>query len=101
MTVANPMAFKVYNETIEGLKAHCQRYLHVLDSGKHVGNGCTTRLDHRRVNLCRSDVKDILSRIKITGELPNNNYMRIAMIHAYQYLRRLRDLCEDVSRRRD
>ncbi|RLU20752.1 hypothetical protein DMN91_007365 [Ooceraea biroi] len=95
MTVENPRAFEAYNETIRALKAHCTRYLHMLDTDKHEDKGGTTRLDHHRVNLCHNNVEDILDKIKITGELPNNNYMRIAMIHAYQYLRKLRDLCED------
>jgi len=91
-------AFQAYNETIRELSAHCTRYLYWLDTGKHEDNGGTTRLDRHRMHLCRSNVQDVLKRIKITGELPNNNYMRIAMIHAYQYLTELRSLYEDVSR---
>jgi len=92
-------AFQAYNETIRELSAHCTRYLHWLHSGKHEHNGGTTKLDRHRVHLCRGNVQAVLNRIKITGELPNNNYMRIAMIHAYQYLSELKSLCEDVSRR--
>ncbi|XP_072763326.1 LOW QUALITY PROTEIN: otoferlin, partial [Anoplolepis gracilipes] len=91
----HPTAFEVYNETIRTLKAHCTRYLYMLDIGKYEKKGGTTKLDRHRVSLCLKSVENILKRIKITGELPNNNYMRIAMIHAYQYLRKLRKLCED------
>lgn len=93
----NPIAFEVYNETIRALKAHCMHYLHALDIGNYENEGRTTELDRHRVSLCRKTVEDILKRIKINGELPNNNYMRIAMIHAYQYLKKLKNLCDDVS----
>ncbi|XP_071649969.1 otoferlin [Temnothorax longispinosus] len=95
MVMENPIAFEAYNETIRTLKAHCTRYLHALDIGRYENEGGTTQLDRHRVSLCRKNVEDILKRIKINGELPNNNYMRIAMIHAYQYLRKLRNLCDD------
>ncbi|XP_067216226.1 otoferlin-like isoform X2 [Linepithema humile] len=95
MAVESPITFDSYNETIRALKVHCTRYLHVLDTGRYEDEGGTTKLDHHRVNLCRKSIEDILKRIKINGELPNNNYMRIAMIHAYQYLEKLRSLCED------
>lgn len=94
----SPEAFEIYNEAMRALRAHCTRYLHVLDSGIYYDEGGTTKLDHHRVGLCRRNVEDILKRIRINGELPNNNYMRIATIHAYQYLRKLRNMCENVSR---
>lgn len=93
----NPTAFEIYNETISALKAHCTRYVYMLDIGKYEKKGGNTRLDRHRANLCLKSIENILERIKINGELPNNNYIRIAMIHAYQYLRKLRNLCEDVS----
>ncbi|XP_039312849.1 otoferlin [Solenopsis invicta] len=95
MARENPVAFVAYNETMHALKVHCTRYLHVLDTGKYEIEGGTTKLDRHRASLCRRSVEDILKRMKITGELPNNNYMRIAMVHAYQYLRKLRNLCDD------
>lgn len=97
MIMENPIAFEAYNETIRALKAHCARYLHALDLGRYEKEGGTTKLDRHRASLCRKSVEDILKRIKINGELPNNNYMRIAMIHAYQYLRKLWVLCDDVG----
>jgi len=97
MAVENPITYEFYNETIRALKVHCTRYLHMLDTGKYENEGGTTELDRHRVNLCHKNIKDILKRIKINGELPNNNYMRIAMIHAHHYLEKLRSLCEDVS----
>lgn len=97
MAVESAITFESYNETIRALKIHCARYLRVLDTGRYEDEGGTTKLDRHRVNLCRKSIEDILKRIKINGELPNNNYMRIAMIHAYQYLEKLKGLCEDVS----
>jgi len=97
MAIENPIAFEAYNETIRTLKAHCVRYLDALNTGKYENKGGNTKLDRHRMSLCRTNIEDILKRIKINGELPNNNYMRIAMIHAYQYLRQLRNLCDDVS----
>ncbi|XP_070528249.1 otoferlin [Cardiocondyla obscurior] len=91
----NPTAFEAFNETIRALKAHCMRYLHALDVGRFENERGTTKLDHHRVSLCRKNVEDILKKIKINGELPNNNYMKIAMTHAYQYLKKLRNLCDD------
>ncbi|XP_011064503.1 PREDICTED: otoferlin-like [Acromyrmex echinatior] len=95
MAVENPVAFEAYNETIRTLRAHCVRYLDALDTGRDESKVGTTKLDRHRASLCRKNVKDILTRIKINGELPNNNYMRIAMIHAYHYLKKLRNLCDD------
>ncbi|KAG5335930.1 OTOF protein, partial [Acromyrmex charruanus] len=95
MAVENPIAFEAYNETIRTLRAHCVRYLDALDTGRYESKVGTTKLDRHRASLCRKNVKDILTRIKINGELPNNNYMRIAMIHAYHYLKKLRNLCDD------
>lgn len=97
MATENPIAFEAYNETIHALKAYCTRYLHALDTGRHENKGGTTKLDRHRVSLCRKNVEDILNRIKINGKLPNNNYMRIAMIHAYQYFRKLKNMSDDVS----
>ncbi|EFN60493.1 Fer-1-like protein 4 [Camponotus floridanus] len=97
MATQNPTAFEVYNETIRALKAHCKRYLYILDTGKYEKKGGTTKLDRHRASLCLKSVENILERIKINGELPNNNYMRIAMIHGHQYLKKLRKLCEDHS----
>ncbi|XP_011877854.1 PREDICTED: otoferlin-like [Vollenhovia emeryi] len=95
MAMESPVAFEAYNETIRTLKAHCTHYLHALDIGRYENEGGTIKLDRHRASLCRKNVEDILKRIRINGELPNNNYMRIAMIHIYQYLRKLRNLCDD------
>ncbi|XP_076243958.1 fer-1-like protein 6 [Calliopsis andreniformis] len=88
-------AYKAYNEAIRELKGHCIHYLHTLDGGRYDEDGGTTKLDRHRVNLCRKEIENILKRIKINGELPSNHYMRIAMAHAYQYLRRVKRLRED------
>ncbi|XP_012058513.1 PREDICTED: otoferlin-like [Atta cephalotes] len=95
IVVENPIAFEAYNETIRTLKAHCVRYLDALDTSKYESKGGTTKLDRHRISLCRKNIEDVLTRIKINGELPNNNYMRIAMIHAYYYFKKLRNLCDD------
>lgn len=98
MTLEQPDVYKLYNETIRTLENHCVRYLHTLDTERYGDEGGTTRLDRHRVNLCRKEIEDILARIKINGELPNNRYTRIAMSHAYQYLRKLKKIQKDVSR---
>nr|XP_012151304.1 PREDICTED: otoferlin-like [Megachile rotundata] len=90
-----PDVYKLYNETIRALKSHCIRYLHTLDTGRYYDEGGTTKLDRHRVNLCRKEIEDILRRIKINGDLPSNHYTRIAMAHAYQYLRKLKKIQED------
>ncbi|XP_025075892.1 otoferlin-like [Pogonomyrmex barbatus] len=95
MSMENPIAFETYNETIRILKTDCIHYLHILDTGRYKNEGGITKLDQHRVSLCHKTIEDILKRIKINGELPNNNYMRIAMIHAYQYLKKLRNICDD------
>ncbi|XP_076375559.1 otoferlin [Megalopta genalis] len=91
----DPEAYKLYNETIRSLQDYFSRYLHRLDSGRWYEHGGTTRLDRHRVNLCRKEIESILRRIKINGELPNNRYLRIAMAHGYQYLKKVKKLRED------
>ncbi|KAK2580951.1 hypothetical protein KPH14_006017 [Odynerus spinipes] len=98
VAVENPRACGTYNEAIRTFKSHCLHYLHTLDDGRYDAEGGTTKLDRHRANVCRKQIEDILRRIKIDGELPNNHYIGIAMLHAYQYLRELRELCEDVSK---
>ncbi|XP_076648742.1 otoferlin [Halictus rubicundus] len=91
----DPEAYKLYNEAIRRLKDYCVRYLDRLESDRYDVHGGTTRLDRHRVNLCRKEIESILHRIKINGELPSNRYLRIAMAHAYQYLKKLKKLRED------
>ncbi|XP_024943161.1 otoferlin [Cephus cinctus] len=95
IAVENPKAYVNYNDTIEELKEECMEYLHLLDTGVYDENGGTTKLDRHRVNLCRREIEDILKIMKINGKLPNNNYIRIAMTHAYKYLYRVRSLVDD------
>ncbi|XP_043264956.1 otoferlin-like [Colletes gigas] len=95
VALEDPEAYKLYNETILELKGRCIRYLHTLDTGEYDDKGGTTKLDRHRVHLCRSIIEDILKRIKINGELPNNRYLKIAMVHAYQYLCKVKKLRED------
>nr|XP_034175477.1 otoferlin-like [Osmia lignaria] len=95
VTLEQPDVYKLYNETIRTLENHCIRYLHTLDTERYGDQGGTTKLDRHRVNLCRKEIEDILMRIKINGELPNNRYTRIAMSHAYQYLKKLKKIQED------
>ncbi|KAI4482752.1 hypothetical protein M0804_008605 [Polistes exclamans] len=108
VAVENPKACKTYNETIRRFKSHCLHYLHTLDDGRYDAEGDgggggggggrgTIKLDRHRANVCCKQIDDILRRIKIDGEIPNNHFIGIAMIHAYQYLRELRGLCEDVN----
>ncbi|CAK9828332.1 Fer-1-like protein 6 [Anthophora retusa] len=95
VALENPDAYKFYNQTIRTMRSHCIRYLHTLDQGRYDDEGGTTKLDRHRVNLCRKEIENILKRIKINGELPSNHYTRIAMVHAYQYLDKMKKLCED------
>ncbi|XP_076302777.1 otoferlin-like, partial [Lasioglossum baleicum] len=95
VALEHPDTYKFYNETIRTMKGHCIRYLHTLDTGRYDDEGGTTKLDRHRVNLCRKEIESILKRIKINGELPNNHYTRIAMVHAYQYLAKVKKLRED------
>ncbi|XP_046143744.1 otoferlin-like [Osmia bicornis bicornis] len=96
VTLEQPDVYKLYNETIRTLENHCIRYLHTLDTERYGDQGGTTKLDRHRVNLCRKEIEDILTRIRINGELPNNRYTRIAMSHAYQYLKKLKKIQEDA-----
>lgn len=91
-------AYIFYNAMIYDLNNHCIRYLDILDTGRYDDRGGTTKLDRYRVNFCRNEIENILKRIKINGQLPNNNYIRIAMVHGYQYLGKVKKLQEDVSR---
>lgn len=91
-------AYIYYNAMIRGLNNHCIRYLDILDTRRYDDEGGSTKLDRYRVNFCRNEIENILKRISINGELPNNNYIRIAMVHGYQYLGKVKKLREDVSR---
>ncbi|XP_043799116.1 otoferlin-like [Apis laboriosa] len=88
-------AYIFYNAMICNLNNYCLRYLDMLDTGRYDHEGGTTKLDRYRVNFCRNEIENILKRIKINGQLPNNNYIRIAMVHGYQYLGKLKKLRED------
>lgn len=91
-------AYIFYNAMIHNLNNYCLRYLDMLDTRRYDHEGGTTKLDRYRVNFCRNEIENILKRIEINGQLPNNNYIRIAMVHGYQYLGKLKKLREDVSR---
>lgn len=95
--VQNRTTYTTYNEIITCLKNYCTQYLHILDTGRYDDEGGTTKLDRHRVNLCREKIESILKMIKVNGYLHNNHYVKIAMIHAYQYLHKIRELCDDVS----
>lgn len=97
IAIQEQSTYKAYNSLIRSLKRHCLKYLHILDSGSYDDEGGTTKLDRHRVNLCRQEFETILKMIKVNGELINNNYLKIAVIHAYKYLHRIKQLCEDVS----
>ncbi|KAF7395677.1 hypothetical protein HZH68_009727 [Vespula germanica] len=94
--VKNPKAYETYNKAIRTFKSHCLHYLHTLDDDRYYEEGSgMIKLDRYRANLCSKQIDDILRRIKIDGEIPNNHYIGIAMMHAYQYLRELREFCDD------
>ncbi|XP_015525108.1 otoferlin [Neodiprion lecontei] len=95
MIVQQSITYKYYNDMINELCHRCKRYLKMLDGCKLDEIGGTTKLDKHRFNVCHMAVEDILQAIKINGTLPDNNYVRIAMIHAHKYLRSLEDIMED------
>ncbi|XP_044010396.1 otoferlin [Aphidius gifuensis] len=95
IAVENGMAYEAYNGIIGSLKFYCMHYLKILNTEKYHENGGTTILDKQRVNYCREFIQEILKMIKINGNLPNNNYIKIAMIHAYKYLQKIREACDD------
>lgn len=97
VAVESRTAHETYNEIISSLKHYCTHYLHILDTGRYDDEGGTTKLDRHRVNVCREKIEAILKMIKVNGYLPNNHYIKIAMIHAYKYLHSIREICDDVS----
>lgn len=97
IAVENPAAYETYNTVIESLKCYCMHYLSILDTNVYNENGGTTKLDRHRINLCHYCIQDIITMINVNGKLPNNNYIKIAMLHAYKYLKKILDIAEDVS----
>lgn len=97
IAVENATAYETYNTVIESLKHYCMEYLSILDTDIYCENGGTTKLDRHRINLCHYCIQDIITMINVNGKLLNNNYIKIAMLHAYKYLTSLRQISEDVS----
>ncbi|XP_034943562.1 otoferlin [Chelonus insularis] len=95
IAVGNPTVYETYNDIIESLKGYCMQYLQILDTETFYESGGTTKLDRHRVNLCRNSIQDIVKMIDINGKLQNNNYVKIAMLHAYKYLRKIYEISED------
>lgn len=92
------MAYENYNRIIGSLKRYCINYLHILDSERYNVDGGTTKLDRHRVNVCRECIEDVVKMIESNGDLPNNNFIKIATAYAYKYLQKIRKICEDVSK---
>ncbi|KAK0090744.1 hypothetical protein PV325_006303 [Microctonus aethiopoides] len=95
ITVKSRMAYENYNRIIGSLKRYCINYLHILDSERYNLDGGTTKLDRHRVNVCRECIEDVVKMIESNGDLPNNNFIKIATAYAYKYLRKIRKICED------
>ncbi|KAK0180464.1 hypothetical protein PV327_006103 [Microctonus hyperodae] len=95
ISLKSRMAYENYNKIIASLKCFCMKYLDILDSERYNVDGGTTKLDRHRVNLCRKCIEDIVKMIKSNGDLPNNNFIKIAMAYAYKYLQKIRKICED------
>ena len=91
-----------YNSTMKSLKLMCTSYLHILQEMHENCRieeeivSCLTSLDKHRLNNCKNEIETILNRIKINGELVDNQLLRIAMLHAYRHLKIIRLLCDDV-----
>ncbi|KAK0093832.1 hypothetical protein PV326_012519 [Microctonus aethiopoides] len=95
ITVKSRMAYENYNRIIGSLKRYCINYLHILDSERYNLDGGTTKLDRHRVNVCRECIEDVVKMIESNGDLPNNNFIKIATAYAYKYLQKIRKICED------
>ncbi|CAD6221881.1 GSCOCG00005218001-RA-CDS [Cotesia congregata] len=95
IAVENATAYETYNSVIESLKRYCMEYLSILDTDIYYENGGTTKLDRHRINLCHYCIQDIITMINVNGKLLNNNYIKIAMLHAYKYLTSIRQISED------
>ncbi|KAH0549066.1 hypothetical protein KQX54_005671, partial [Cotesia glomerata] len=97
IAVENPTTYETYNTVIESLKRYCMEYLSILDTDIYYENGGTTELDRHRINLCHYCIQDIITMINVNGKLLNNNYIKIAMLHAYKYLTSIRQISKDHS----
>lgn len=82
---------------MDELNRRCGVYLKMLENCDTEELGGTTWLDEHRYNVCRINVENIVETIRINGRLPDNNYLRIALIHARKYLHSLEEIIEDVS----
>ncbi|XP_066595937.1 otoferlin [Prorops nasuta] len=89
-------AYKTHNEIIRTLRIYCVEYLGALETARLDQEGAaTTKLDRHRVNICRKRIEQVLREININGELSNNDRVKIAMLHAYRYLRKIEALRKD------
>ncbi|XP_023290146.1 LOW QUALITY PROTEIN: otoferlin [Orussus abietinus] len=95
IAVEHRQAYERYNEMVGTLSRHLSDYLEKMDTKIMEENGGTTKLDRYRMTLCREEIESIIKIVEINGPLPNNNYIRIATIHAYKYLHKIRQLCQD------
>ncbi|XP_014219659.1 otoferlin [Copidosoma floridanum] len=92
-------AYSSYNVTSRTLRRQCDSYLESLrETASDSDSSSTwsmTSLDRHRLNHCALEVESVLQRLKANGELVDNRYLGIAMLHAYDHLRAIRDLCKD------
>ncbi|XP_048510270.1 otoferlin-like [Athalia rosae] len=93
--VENAKIYQWYNRMVDELNDRCSLYLKILDDVDLEEMGGTTKLDRHRYNLCQERVESVMETIRINGRLPDNNYVRIAMIHARKYLHLLEEITED------
>lgn len=92
----NDKTYQYYNRMMDELEVRCKAYLKMLEGCDLEEMGGTTRLDVHRFNVCQQTVEDILKMMRINGRLRDNNYVRIAMVHARRYLFSLEEIIEDV-----
>lgn len=100
-TIGDENTYVIYNATTKVLRRQCIAYLENLkeiaaDPDDSVKSNMTT-LDRHRLNSCALDIESIIKRLKVNGELLDNHYLDIAMIHAYEHLQTIKNLCKDVS----
>lgn len=98
-------AYKVYNDLVQSLKRQCQTYLERTLKIGLVGRMnlegveiLSTKLDHHRLEICRHELESIVKSLKNNGELSDNQFIKIGILHTRNYLKILRKLCNDVSR---
>ena len=98
MAVEQSSAYVAFNSMTRGLRRHCASYLSSLGSlAMSEVAGYMTVLDRHRLNHCKLEIEAVLRRVEANGELVDNRFLKIAMLHVRRHLCTIRSLCKDVS----